>query len=492
MTGTDALVIGGGISGLVDAILLAETGRRVAVVEQHDIPGGYLQQFRRKHTVFDVGFHYMGSTEPGRPMRQFLEHLRVWDRLRILPFPDAAAIEVRSGARRFAYPGRFAAFVDAARAAFPGDRAALERFVAGIEGVCAAYKWFALRAGVEYGNPRDLDLPRATLAEYLDGFELDPWLREVLEFQSFNLGLYPREIPWTKHALAFRSNFDRTARIDGGGGALVDALVARGRELRIEYSFRTPIAAFETDGRRVTAALAAGGERFEADLFVAACPPKVLLRVFRADQLDPMFSERVLALRDSRGAVQIFLRLREPLQSIGATCVLLRDERERAGDPPLDVVLITNPSAVESKARGGPRLEAMTYLDEGPFAPWRGTRALKRGPEYEAFKRRLAERMIAMIGRVAPELAGAIEDVYAATPLSDQWYTWNDSGAVFGISHDVLQQGSQRPQPRTYFKNLWFTGHSIQMPGICGVFINAFDTCEAIRGDGALFHGVAV
>ena len=67
----DAVVIGAGMSGLVDAILLAETGRRVVVLEHHTIPGGYLQQFKRKKTVFDVGFHYMGSTNPGRPPSLF-------------------------------------------------------------------------------------------------------------------------------------------------------------------------------------------------------------------------------------------------------------------------------------------------------------------------------------------------------------------------------------------------------------------------------------
>ncbi len=86
------------MSGLVDAILLAETGRRVTVLEQHYIPGGYLQQFTRRGTTFDVGFHYMGSTLPGRPMRQFFEHLRVWPRLRLCPFPPAA--EARNASQR--------------------------------------------------------------------------------------------------------------------------------------------------------------------------------------------------------------------------------------------------------------------------------------------------------------------------------------------------------------------------------------------------------
>ena len=129
----DAVVIGAGISGLVDAILIAETGRRVAVLEHHNIPGGCLQQFRRKGTAFDVGFHYMGSTLPGRPMRQMLEHLRVWDKVRVIPYPEEAAIEVRRGARSFAYPSRFDRF---------HENAITERLEVGIGHSCVLFCCF--------------------------------------------------------------------------------------------------------------------------------------------------------------------------------------------------------------------------------------------------------------------------------------------------------------------------------------------------------------
>mgnify|MGYP004126499065 CR=1 FL=1 len=39
------------------------------------------------------------------------------------------------------------------------------------------------------------------------------------------------------------------------------------------------------------------------------------------------------------------------------------------------------------------------------------------------------------------------------------WYTHNEHGGVFGISHDVGQQGMNRPMIRMRLKNLFFTGH---------------------------------
>jgi len=491
VTGADVVVIGAGISGLVDAILMAETGRRVVVLEQHTIPGGFLQQFTRKKTVFDVGFHYMGSTSPGRPMRQFLEHLGVWDRLRVLPLPEDAAIEVLHGERRFGYPLRFEAFHEKALATWPGSREVVEKLVSDTGAVCREFKWFDLKRGREYQHPQDLPFPPISLAEYLDGFVEDPWLREVLEFQTFNLGLFAPEAPWTKHLLAFRSNFDETSRVDGGGGALVDALVARGRELGVEYRFRTDVVGYDCEGREVRAAQSAAGERFEADLFLAACHPKVVLASLSDEDLKPMFKERVLSMKDSRGAFQVFLRLKRPLDSLGSHCLMITDDEELAGDPPLPTILVVKPLEEERADRGSPRLEAMTYFDHGLFEAWADEPLMKRGADYEAFKARLADRVVAMIAKQAPELPELVLDRYSATPLTDESYTRSWKGGVFGISHDIGQQGRHRPQPRTRLKNLFFTGHSIMMPGICGVFINAFDTCEMLRGDGSLFESVS-
>ena len=487
----DVVIIGAGMSGLVDAILMAETGLRVLVLEQHYAAGGYLQQFKRKKTTFDVGFHYMGSTAPGRPMRQFLEHLQVWDRIRCIPFPEDAAIEVHSGGRSFAYPNSWARFVAKAYVEWPEQRAALDRIIGDVETVCDSFKWFALRKGREYEHPLDMKYSPASFADYLASITDDPWLTEVLGFQTFNLGLFADEIPWTKHTLAFRSNFDTTCRIEGGGGALTAALIERGRELGVEYQLRQLVTDFACDKRRVVSLTTQSGDTYAADTFIAACHPKPILRAIRDEDLRPLFKDRVFDMKDSRGAVQIFAQLRAPLTSLGRSCVMIRDADEERGDPPLSVVLVSNPSAMEGPGAGGHRLEAMTYMHIDPFERWAHLPVLKRGPEYEDFKNSIAQRMIRMITRHAPELPDHIEQFYVGTPLSDQWYTMNERGGVFGISHDVTQQGTNRPMIRVRLKNLFFTGHSITMPGICGTFINAFDSCDLIREDATLFDQVA-
>eukprot|EP01084_Bolivina_argentea_P003229 6038_1 len=57
----DFIVIGSGIGSLSCAALLSRVGRRVLVLEQHDVIGGCMHQFDSKFD-FDTGIHYIGNS----------------------------------------------------------------------------------------------------------------------------------------------------------------------------------------------------------------------------------------------------------------------------------------------------------------------------------------------------------------------------------------------------------------------------------------------
>src|SRR4051794_1927659 len=59
----DYVVIGSGMGGMTTAAALSKIGRRVLVVEQHYVPGGFTDTFRRKKWRWDVGVHAVGEVD---------------------------------------------------------------------------------------------------------------------------------------------------------------------------------------------------------------------------------------------------------------------------------------------------------------------------------------------------------------------------------------------------------------------------------------------
>lgn len=69
----DYIIIGAGMGGLSVANFLAKYGKKVLVLEKHNIPGGLVTSFRRNDVHFDLGIHGLYELKENQTIPQFLE-----------------------------------------------------------------------------------------------------------------------------------------------------------------------------------------------------------------------------------------------------------------------------------------------------------------------------------------------------------------------------------------------------------------------------------
>ena len=59
----DVVVIGAGLGGLSAATSLARAGKKVLLLEKHNVPGGYASSFTRGRFEFEIALHELSGAD---------------------------------------------------------------------------------------------------------------------------------------------------------------------------------------------------------------------------------------------------------------------------------------------------------------------------------------------------------------------------------------------------------------------------------------------
>ncbi|MBR4161912.1 MAG: FAD-dependent oxidoreductase, partial [Solobacterium sp.] len=76
----DVVVVGAGNAGLSSALHLAKAGKKVLLIEQHNLPGGCATSFVRGRFEFEPSLHELcdiGTAEDPGEIRAMMENLGV-------------------------------------------------------------------------------------------------------------------------------------------------------------------------------------------------------------------------------------------------------------------------------------------------------------------------------------------------------------------------------------------------------------------------------
>jgi phytoene dehydrogenase-like protein len=124
----DYVIIGTGNSALTAGALLANAGKKICMLEMHDIAGGYAQNFTMGDYTFCAQIHYTWGCGEGGKMHEFVKKIGLEDEITWELYDDGYDRMVLPDGKAVFIPYGYGALAENIDAAYPGQKEHVLKF----------------------------------------------------------------------------------------------------------------------------------------------------------------------------------------------------------------------------------------------------------------------------------------------------------------------------------------------------------------------------
>jgi phytoene dehydrogenase-like protein/intracellular septation protein A len=479
----DVIVIGSGIGGLSAAALLAKRGLKVAVFEQHYLPGGYCTAWERRVRptnsapetkerwtyVFDAGVHdFSGLGERGG----------IRSLLRLLDIEDAIEWkrneqEYFLGQTHFKIPQDADEFVRQLGERFPAEAENISKFFAEM---LLIYREMYADMDKTGGAPRTPDnvddfltYPKRNphaykwmnrpFVEMLNEFLHDERVKDLLCALTGYLSDDPGSLSVGDMAPIFGYHFDGGYYPVGGSQALPNELVKVIEKYNGKVYLRTPVQRIIVEKDRAVGIELKDGQIHRAKAIISnADTHKTFLELVGREHLPAAFAGYIEGLKLSTTAFEVFLGL-DIVPDLASITML-------------DEIGIMIPSKLDPSLApaGHTSMSLLKLLPQAESGSWD-----RKAPGYLQRKREYADEMIACAEEIIPGLRQHITYRQEGSPASFARFAWTSGGCIYGPA-----TGQQRLTVKTPLKNLYVAGSGMMGGGVEAVVIAGIHAANEI------------
>ena len=489
--GRDAVIMGGGMSGLICGALLADEGYDVTVLEKQRSIGGGLGSFHRNGMEYDIGAHTLFGFGESGAFGTVLRRLSLTGRLHLSPVMSSEGLPVfghvhsaMTGRTYRLYNGR-GRFERYLASLFPEQASALRAYLDYVYAVADSMP-LPKPDGGDLEKVSFMHSARESLSDVLDSYFSDPEIKTVLGWVTVYTGLPASESLFTLAALITKLYIEESCCIQGGVPALRKALTDMIEEKGGRLLSGHAVSSFSVSGPVMKSVLCSNGKSFGASVFVSAMPLASFLDIFSSSvpENDVFYSRwlsrtrKKLSLRSGNSSMfSLFMKLRPSV-------------------PPVSVFDGVPYTYLSGKNEGWPsRFTAIPYQENGrtvavevhaymPFEDvslWESSVPGSRPAAYESFKEERCSQIMSLLDTLHPGFSSLVESTATSSPLTVRDWLDRPYGNVYGALA-VPRNGLPAISVRTPSVNLFLAGEDIRFHGLCGVPATSLECFYAVLG----------
>jgi len=448
----DVIVLGAGVAGLICGTFLAKSGKKVLIIEQHSIPGGYCTSFKRKGFIFDAAVHHIGGCGKWSVVGRCLKELDI--NIKFLQLDPMDSINFPSFSVDI--PAEIDDYVDLLKKRFPSESEKLSLFFKEFIGLYrATFSTERHKMLIKY---QDL-----TYKEMLDSFFTDEQLKMVLSAQWGYIGSPPHEVSAIGMCQMLVNYLKDGAYFPVGGTQnFTDAITQKFIDYGGHIMLSSRVEKLITEDNITKGVTTEKGDKIAADIFVSNIDPRqTFFCLMEGNAVDDAYLRKVETMKESVSFFLLYLGLdnRIDLESLKRGFYHTSNSTSFSDN---DWFYISVPTDVDSSLAPDNKqiISVVASLRDN----------YDDIDDWAAYKDKMKEYTISYLENFVPNIQDHIEVIDAATPKTLHRYTNNSKGAAYGWAVTVDQTWSKRLQHTTPFKNLFLAGHWTNPgPGICAV-----------------------
>ncbi len=471
----NALVIGSGVGGLSTAIILAQMGFQITVIEKNPLPGGLMRGYTRRGLDCAVGVHYLGSLDDGQVLRRLFDLLEVSEGIPVERMGADGIID-RYIFDDFAFdlPEGLGAYEENLRNTFPNEH----RQISAIMEIIRRNSEKMHTLDFLFSRQNDVAMleDMKPFGEILTELNCSPGLRAVLGIPCCWIGVPLDCCPVFYHNMVLATYLFSSWRLKCSSARMAEAFTDRFKSLGGRIIAGNGVEKILVNQRVVEGVQLTSGSVLKSPVIIGSVHPKVVLNLLPDGAAKPSYRRLVSKLVDTDGMFCAHVSVAASAHE-AIPYNIFKIHSEKNGNI-LDLIYY------QLRASERPGENLLTILTSGDYERWQKwehTQTGRRGGDYVREKENRAWRLI----REAEEIFGPLQDaklVDAYTPLTTRDWVNSPQGSAYGVlrSSDQLLEASILN--RTSVKGLFLAGQSVTAPGIIGTILGSLRTVKLIIG----------